>query len=350
MVHILIAGVEAPQRGALSDLVSVEDGLELAGVASDADGAADLARTMLPAVALLALRMPGGGAHAAREVATASPGTRIVAFGDTADTALLNEMVGAGAIGFLPDGAGREEVVEAIVRAARNQSSFPGEIARSLVSRPNGERAALVRLASAAEDERRRIAANIHDDSIQVMTAAGMRLQILRKALDSPDQIRRLEEVEQTIHLSIARLRRLIFELRPASLDLEGLGASLRLYAEGASAESGASCEVTDLLADEPPEEIRVILYRIGQEVLSNVRKHASATHVNVTLATSGGGYLITIADDGNGFAARDDGILPGAGLATARERAELLGGRVDVASAPGAGTTVEYWLPGNGA
>jgi signal transduction histidine kinase len=202
---------------------------------------------------------------------------------------------------------------------------------------------------AAAENDRRKIAADIHDDSIQVMTAAGMRLQILRKALDSPEQIRRLSEVEQTIHLSIVRLRRLIFELRPAALDLEGLASALRSYAEGSSGQGG-SCEVVDLLAGDPPEEIRVILYRIGQEVLSNVRKHASATHVKITLAPSEGGYLITIADDGVGFEAGKERLVPGSGLATARERAELLGGRLEVESAPGSGTTVEYWLPGNGA
>jgi signal transduction histidine kinase len=83
--------------------------------------------------------------------------------------------------------------------------------------------------------------------------------------------------------------------------------------------------------------------------VLSNVRTHASATHVKITLASSDGGYLIRIADDGVGFETGKDRLDPGSGLATVRERAEVLGGRLDVRSSPGSGTTVEYWLPGTG-
>ncbi len=100
------------------------------------------------------------------------------------------------------------------------------ELERAIAER----RAVLAHLVSAGEEERRRIAGDIHDDSIQVMTAVGMRLQILRKSIADTPSLGRLDELEQTIGLSISRLRHLIFELRPPALDNEGLSAALRAY------------------------------------------------------------------------------------------------------------------------
>ena len=81
----------------------------------------------------------------------------------------------------------------------------------------------LEHLVSAGEEERQRIAADIHDDSIQAMTAAGVRLQLLRREIDEPEQIALLTDLQATIELSISRLRHLLFELRPPALDREGL-------------------------------------------------------------------------------------------------------------------------------
>ena len=107
----------------------------------------------------------------------------------------------------------------------RGQSSLSASLASALIggaaSRPraeySGRREVLAHVVAGSEDERRRIASEIHDDSIQVMTAAGMRLQILRRSLTDPGQLARMSDVEQTIHFSIARLRHLISELRPSS-------------------------------------------------------------------------------------------------------------------------------------
>ncbi len=207
-------------------------------------------------------------------------------------------------------------------------------------------RAVLARVVSAGEEERRQIAADIHDDSIQVMTAAGMRLQILRRSLETPDQVGRLEDLEETIQLSIARLRHLIFELRPPALDLDGLGAALRAYVEDLEIETGLRCEIDDQLTDEPPEATRVVLYRIAQEVLTNVRKHADASEVSIAISNDGSCYRVRIVDDGIGFTPDLTYRRPGhLGLASIRERAELAGGSLEIESSPGNGTTVEYWV-----
>jgi PAS domain S-box-containing protein len=217
------------------------------------------------------------------------------------------------------------------------------ELDRAIAER----RAVLAHLVSAGEEERRRIAGDIHDDSIQVMTAAGMRLQILRRSITEPEQLRLLSELERAIQLSISRLRHLIFELRPPALDNEGLSAALRAYLDEAGETAGTSYQLDDRLAEEPPEATRVILYRIAQEALTNIRKHADAENATVTLDGSDNGYHVRVRDDGVGFTPDTALPRPGhLGLAAIRERAQLAGGWLRIESAPNEGTTIEFWIP----
>jgi signal transduction histidine kinase len=227
-----------------------------------------------------------------------------------------------------------------VVRGATERETRAEEV-RGIAER----RAALARLVSAGEEERRRIAGDIHDDSIQVMTAAGMRLQILRRSLDDPEQLSLLRELDETVKLSISRLRHLIFELRPSALDNEGLSAALRAYLDEADATTATTYLLDDRLTSQPSEANRVVLYRITQEALTNVRKHARASHASVTLGSRDGGTYVTVRDDGVGFTPDIATARPGhLGLAAIRERAELAGGWLRVESNP-SGTTVEFWI-----
>jgi PAS domain S-box-containing protein len=202
-------------------------------------------------------------------------------------------------------------------------------------------------LVSTGEEERRRIATDIHDDSIQAITAAGMRLQILRRSLEDPHQITLLNELEETIQLGISRLRHLLFDLRPPVLDHEGLVAAVRMYLDEAEAEHRIRYRLENRLTSEPSPGTRLILYRIAQEALTNVRKHAQAASAVVRVEDSEGGYLVRVSDDGVGFAAGEATPVPGhLGLAAMRERADLAGGWLRIESAPGSGTTVEFWIP----
>jgi PAS domain S-box-containing protein len=208
-------------------------------------------------------------------------------------------------------------------------------------------RAVLAHLVSAGEDERARIASDIHDDSIQAMTAAGMRLQIARRSIDDPDQLELLDDLEQTIQLSISRLRHLLFELHPPALDHEGLAPALRMYIDSAEGESGIPHRLEDRLRSEPDAETRVILYRVVQEALTNARKHAQPSVVIVSLDQRDRGYMVHVTDDGIGFAPETLKAVPGhLGLAAMRERIELADGTVRIESAVGEGTTIEIWLP----
>jgi PAS domain S-box-containing protein len=203
----------------------------------------------------------------------------------------------------------------------------------------------LMRLEGAQEEERRRIASDIHDDSIQVISAADLKAQALSRSLTDPDLRHDAEELRETLHEAVIRLRHLLFELRPPSLDREGLVPALRSYTAGIE---GPDVAVVDELASEPPADIRALLFRIAQEAITNARKHAHASRITVTLTTAEGGVRLRVTDDGVGFDP-PRGVEPVAGhigVPTMIERAELAGGRCRIESKPGTGTTVEAWLP----
>jgi len=203
------------------------------------------------------------------------------------------------------------------------------------------------RLETAQEEERRRIAADIHDDPIQVMSAIDMRLQLLADSpvAASPAQI---GELQRDVRATIERLRNLLFELRPTALDRDGLVAALHLYLDHTARQIGWTFEIRSTLDAEPAPDQRALLYRIAQEAITNARKHAEATRVQVDLGPAADGVMLRVADDGSGFTPGDLGRpRPGhLGLSTVVERAELAGGWARVASSPGRGTTLECWLP----
>jgi len=213
------------------------------------------------------------------------------------------------------------------------------------MSRPQ-RRSILARLEEAQEEERRRIAADLHDDSIQVITAADLRLAALDRVLEDPALKREVAEIHQTLQLAVDRLRKLLFELLPPAFDREGLSTALETYV--AHREPGLEFNVKDELEAEPPDEVRRTLFRMGQEAINNALKHAGATRLDVALSSEDGGIRLMVADDGRGF---DVEVLgwpaPGhIGLPTMVERAALAGGWCRIDSKPGGGTTVEAWLP----
>ncbi len=203
----------------------------------------------------------------------------------------------------------------------------------------------LSRLVNAEEEERRRIAGDIHDGPVQQIVNAGMRLQLLRKRLTDPSQIRNADMIARAVDGSADGLRNLLFDLRPVILDRKGLEPALLQYLSNLDGDLDVS--VDNRLREEPPGDPRVIMYRIAQEALANVRKHADATSVKILLEESKGGFLMRIQDDGAGFSPPE--MLQSApghlGLSFMRERAEMAGGWCAVRSFPGGGTTVEFWV-----
>jgi PAS domain S-box-containing protein len=216
-----------------------------------------------------------------------------------------------------------------------------------LTSEDLDRQALLRRLVRAQEEERRRIAADIHDDTIQVIIAANLRLQRLRRRFQDPAETGLLDQLEEALQLSLSRLRRLVFNLRPSSLEDGNLGAALRSYLEQMQAETGIACQLDDGLLSKIPVSECVLIYRTAQEALRNVLQHARATSVRVELASLRHGCLVRIADDGVGYNPAEAKVSPGhLGLVLIRERPQIAGGWCRIESAPGAGTTVEFWVP----
>jgi PAS domain S-box-containing protein len=210
-----------------------------------------------------------------------------------------------------------------------------------------GRRQLAERLVRAQEEERVRIAGDVHDDSVQVMTAALMRLQILQDQLHEPAQLALLARLEETVQECIKRLRRLLFVLHPRALDTEGLVPTLRTYLQDLGREASMVVRLQDELSQEPAPDVRATVYRIAQEAVTNVMKHANAGLLEVGLRTSKGGVRLSVRDDGRGLTEDVIDLRQGhIGLTTMRERAEMAGGWLQIESRPDAGTSILAWIP----
>ncbi|MFC5829795.1 PAS domain-containing sensor histidine kinase [Nonomuraea insulae] len=226
-----------------------------------------------------------------------------------------------------------------------------GKVTRDLTERRGMARALdergvlLSRLVQAQERERRRIASGVHDDTIQSMVAVGTRLRLW--GADLPGELAvAAHALGDAVDSAVHRLRELAFNLRPPG---EGLVDGLTGYLEQTMPGAGLAYELRHDLDGEPPEETVITIYRICQETLTNVRKHAAASRVTVELVSLDRGVHVRVRDDGVGlkFADGETGHLTGHfGLAEMRERAEAAGGWWNITGTRGAGTTVEFWVP----
>ena len=196
----------------------------------------------------------------------------------------------------------------------------------------------------AQEGERARLARDLHDEANQALTGVLLRLEAT--AQHAPPELREeLRETQGVATRAMGELVRLARELRPVALDDLGLGAALRTQIADFGRRAGIDTTL-DLPAsglEDLGAEEQLVVYRVVQEGLSNVAQHAAASNVRVDVERRGEGTVVRVADDGEGF--RSDQATAGLGLTGMRERAVLAGGRLDVSSAPGAGTTIELRL-----
>ncbi|UBU17579.1 PAS domain-containing sensor histidine kinase [Nonomuraea gerenzanensis] len=222
-----------------------------------------------------------------------------------------------------------------------------GKVTRDLTERRSmaralDERALLLsRLVQAQELERRRIASDVHDDTIQSMLTVGMRLRMWGQELP-PEHGGTVRALDAAVDEAVRRLRELAFDLHPPG---DGLVASLDDYLSELMPGGGLAYELSHRLDAEPPYEAVVTIYRICQEALTNVRRHAGASRVSVELVSLDRGVHVRVKDDGVGLAGKD-GEAMHYGLVEMRERAETAGGWWGIEGPPGAGTTVEFWVP----
>jgi PAS domain S-box-containing protein len=215
-------------------------------------------------------------------------------------------------------------------------------------------RTLLGQIVRAQEEERRRIAHEVHDSVTQLAHAAALRLDDLADRLApslSAEDRRDLERARDLARAAAGDARRLIAGLRPETLDQSGLVGALRAEVLALRAEGWKATFRDGGLADvRLDEETEITLYRVAQEALTNVRKHAGRTSVSVAVQRKGAQIRLAVHDRGRGFdpAGGREGGDPSRrlGLVGMRERVELLGGRFDVQSAPGRGTRIELAVP----
>lgn len=225
--------------------------------------------------------------------------------------------------------------------------SFASSAATAVATAQTVEAEQLRQRVESAERERERWARELHDDTLQNLAA--IRIQ-LATALGSAEEERaaRIESAaEQAIAQlegQIGELNRLINDLRPAALERLGLAGALQALAEENSARSGVAIEPAIELSEERSGEEDRIVYRLVQEALTNVLKHANASRVEVSATEGEGTIRIVVSDDGDGFDTTS--ATAGRGLRGMRERIELLGGEIEVTSASGDGTKITACVP----
>lgn len=209
------------------------------------------------------------------------------------------------------------------------------------------------RIVALEEDVRKRLARDLHDGPTQLLAAIRMGLQFTRKLLvHEPDEVdKELTELIPVVDRALKQVRTLLFDLRPATLETEGLAPALEFYAEQLQGTEGFSVTVDPggfdrRLADRAEKEI----FSVVREALGNVKKHARAQHAWISLSVDGERLIVTVRDDGKGFDATEIDPIKGRegslGFINMRERAQMLGGELSITSAPGQGTTVTLSVP----
>ena len=202
-------------------------------------------------------------------------------------------------------------------------------------------------LLSVREEERARISREVHDELGQSLTAVKMDLAWLAGRLPQRNgqMLKRIRSTRQLADSIIQSIRRISTELRPAVLDL-GLAAAVEWQVQEFQARSGIQCKVRLLTREEVASNASTAMFRIFQETLTNVARHAKATRAEVVLQKQRDRLVLLIRDNGRGFDQADPSLSKSLGLLGMRERAAILGGRVNISSAPGKGTTVTAWIP----
>jgi signal transduction histidine kinase len=207
-------------------------------------------------------------------------------------------------------------------------------------------RDAVARVVDAQELERKRLARELHDETGQALTSVLLGLKEVEDSHDETELRAATGRLRKLLVETLQDVRRLAVELRPKALDDFGLVAALERLAETFSEKTGIPVEVEAMLGDTRlPQEVETALYRIVQEALTNVVKHARASRVSVFLRRKDDSVAAVIEDDGIGFSAEDT-RNGGWGIVGMRERIGLLDGRLDVESSPDRGTSVVAEVP----
>ncbi|MBC7917265.1 MAG: response regulator [Rhodoferax sp.] len=317
----------------------VELGYEAVGHAARGDEAVELAGALRPNLVLMDIQLSGemDGIAAAQIMRTqfGLPVVFLTAFAadDTLERAKLTE----------PYGYILKPFSERELRTVLTMALYKHKVEAQLREKTLQLQTLSRRVLEAQETERRRVAHELHDELGQALTAIKINLQtrgrfhnVSTDALDA-ENIRILDDALQQV-------RRLALALRPSMLDDLGLGPALRWLGEQTAARSGFEVTMNiPVLEPRLPPDMETACFRIVQEALTNITRHADAKHVTIDLQREEAAMVLSVQDDGSGFdldAARARAIHGGSlGVLGMQERAMLVGGQLDITSAPGQGS-----------
>ncbi|MBI2277580.1 MAG: response regulator [Dechloromonas sp.] len=337
-------------------------------LASDGESASQLAREQLPDLILLDVNMPGMDGYEAcqRLKADTETGAIPVIF-ISGEGCVLNKVqaFASGGVDFIVKPHDNEEVLARVrthvalhglqkhleervgERTAELEAAI-AELARQIDEREQAE-AAVRELAvhheAVREEERKRIAREIHDELGSLLTALKMEISLARMNAGQDAALQeRLGQMRDLADKTIRMVRHVATQLRPAALNL-GIVPALEWLAQEFSQRTGIACSLKTGGEIEMDDGHTTAIFRIVQESLTNVARHAEASRVEVSMLRQGGEIVLCIADDGRGFdpaSRRDDSF----GLLGIRERAQALGAGADIVSSPGAGCRVSIRMP----
>jgi signal transduction histidine kinase len=200
----------------------------------------------------------------------------------------------------------------------------------------------------AQEKERARVARELHDDTGQALTLLLVRLQLLADQITDPKTRAELAELRALIAQTMDGVRRLVVDLGPTVLDDLGLASSVEWLAERMRVDGRMRVDLRLDVDREPPRPMALAIFRVTQEALTNVLRHASASCVSVRLTHDGAHLRLVVADDGAGFdaGAAERSSEESVGLLGMTERIALVGGQLSIESEPGHGTTIVALVP----
>jgi signal transduction histidine kinase len=244
--------------------------------------------------------------------------------------------------------------IDLAAKSLENAWHFLAREDASLVSDPSGPPSAAdaqMRIVEAQEQERTRLAREVHDGPAQALSNAIFQVEVVQRLLDRDEQMARaeLQQLRDVLTRELRGVRAYLSQLRPPLLADLGLSGAIR--EAGNQTETALNVPVAvelDEGVDDLPETVEVVALRVIQEALQNARKHAQPTSIRVRMSRDGHAWAVEVRDDGKGFDA-DDPPVSGRrhfGLQFMRERAELIGARFEVRSSPNLGTAVRMTIP----
>jgi len=192
------------------------------------------------------------------------------------------------------------------------------------------------------EKERQRLSRELHDSLGQMLIALKLKYQSACEDDSNPELLNLIDK-------TIEETRRMSGNLKPAELDEFGLKSAMQMLCQVQAELTGIEIELqVDILPEQIGDKAKVYLYRILQEGLNNVHKHAEAQHVNVLLKSRKAAVFMGISDDGRGFNPENDEVVNGFGISNMEDRVSLMSGRFSIQSAPGKGTQIRIEIPLN--